>query len=240
MRHHSLIRPTIWPTIWTAACWLGLASLLAAEDSPSWKIPVTGGCIHARAEVTVAELVSADDLLRAAGTWTASGGADGVALEYRIDSNRHQADAFSGPGAQGHWHFEEPADTVDCGPHALRVWAYPIVNEEGKQRVCLTNGTSAQKTVKISCTPRARIESCRWQCSAGSCTGSCTGTASHGHPGYVPFWGIGDVETNGPYGVGPWTHDLTCKTGERVTLRVRDGSGFGLWSQKVERICGTP
>lgn len=235
MRYRSLIGPTLW----AVAAGLGLAARLPAEDSPSWNIPVTGGCVSARVEVTMAELTVADDRMRAHGSWTAAGGAEGVALEYRIDSNRHQAEALSGKSG-GSWRFEESADTVECGSHALRVWAYPIVNEEGRQRVCLTNGTSAQKILKISCTPRARIEGCTWSCSEGACTGSCTGTASHGHPGYVPYWGVGDAEQSGPYGVGPWTTELACKAGERITLRVRDGSGYGLWSQKMERICGTP
>jgi hypothetical protein len=238
MRRLSLI----WPLLWASAGWLGSASLLPAEDSPSWNIPVTGACVGARVEVAMADLIAADDRLRAHGTWTAGGGATGVALEYRIDSNRHQAEILAGKQG-GDWRFEESADTVECGRHALRVWAYPVVDEDWGQRVCLTSGTSAQKTVQISCTPRARIESCTWQCpqgAAGSCTGSCTGTASHGHPGYVPFWGIGEAEKNGPYGAGPWTQDLTCKAGERITFRVRDGSGYGLWSQKMERICGTP
>lgn len=92
--------------------------------------------------------------------------------------------------------------------------------------------------------PTAEIVDCQWHCSPGNdgqCTGTCTASASGGAPGYMPFWGLnGEDWQQGAEASseGSWNHPVTCKPGQRISFKVRDRDGRGLWSGVDEIGCG--
>lgn len=227
--------------------WTGLFGLLVsapawAGNAFTWNTPVTGRCVGATASVTMSRLVAENGLLRAEGTWTVGPGVDGVVLDYRIDSDRHQEEIYTvAPGQPGTWRFVEPESTVPCGLHALRAYVYPVVVEDGRQRFCLNGGSSVAMQVTTSCTAKVEIVDCQWECSDDEplCAGSCTASAHGGQPSYLVYWGLNDRDyQQGVYGLGPWEWTGSCQPGDRVTFKVRSNNGSGPWSNVAEKRCG--
>jgi hypothetical protein len=174
--------------------------------------------------------------IQAGGTWSAAGGADGVLLEYRVDMDRYQSETRT--GTAGTWSISQ--DFNLCGKHTLRVFAMPMVRDGDRLVHCLERGTSAPQPVDLPCEPVARIDSCTWKCSEDECAGSCTASAQAGVPDYVAHWGINDSGYAAVEGFsrGPWTREVVCRPGERITFKVRGRNGTGRWSNVAERACG--
>jgi hypothetical protein len=215
------------------------ASVLRAgtSDAPA-SGPGTGKCAGAGVTVDVAATAVEGDTLTASGTWTATGTADGVLLELRVQSNLFHSELQHGTAGR----FAYETDSRRCGVRVVRLFAYPSVSEGGREIQCLTRGRSAAKPVEVDCTPSARILRCAWDCAGDpspGCAGTCTGAAQGGEMGLVGFWGVGGDEAavEGPPN-GPWTAVVRCKPGERVTFRVRDGGGKGRVSAAAEAPCG--
>src|SRR5262245_3445607 len=191
-------------------------------------------CSAARSAVDVAGVtVAGDDTLDGKGTWSVEGGADGVLIEYRIDSDRMQSE--SRMGTSGTWDFARmlPND-VSCGKHTLVVHAFPSVKAGERQHHCLKKASSKPYVFEISCAPVVEIADCEWKCSGEDalCTGTCTAKARRGRLGYVPYWGVNgeDWEQGGESSEGPWSHPVACAPGERISFKVRDRDGKGFWS----------
>lgn len=217
---------------------LGADVLRAGTSDVPPSGPGTGRCAGAGVTVDVAETAIEGDTLTARGTWTATGTADGVLLELRVQSNLFHAELQH--GAAGRFAYE--TDSRSCGVRVVRLFAYPSVSEGGREVQCLTRGRSAAKNVEVDCTPSARILRCAWECAddrSQGCAGTCTGEARGGELGLVGLWGVGGDEAavDGPPN-GPWTAVVRCKPGERVTFRVRDGGGKGRFSAVAEKPCG--
>lgn len=200
-------------------------------------------CSTATAAVTVGELAVEESFVDAKGSWQAGGGASGVMLEYRIDQDRFESETWL--GAAGAWSVVRmKAKDQRCGRHTLRVYAYPSVQDGGRQLHCLGRATSAARQFEISCAPIAEIVDCQWECSGGQvphCNGICTATASRGKLSYVPFWGTdGEEWQQGTEATaaGPWNQVVACSPGQRISFKVRDRDGRGLWSNVDEIGCG--
>ncbi len=197
-------------------------------------------CPAASAAVAIAEASFSDGALTAHGSWEVAG-ATAVMVEYRIDQDRLQSEVR--PGAAGTWEVTQ-AFTI-CGPHTLRVYAFPAVQEGGRLVHCLERAVSQASRFTVSCAPVARIESCSWECSGAAaeqrCAGTCSGSASGGKGGlYIPFWGLDGAgfQPVPPPAAGPWTQAVTCAAGQRVSFKVRDRHGSGAWSNVAEHACG--
>lgn len=223
------------------AAFLGaLAGLLL----PAERARAADACAAASAAVAIAEASFADGVLTAHGSWEVSGASalSGVMVEYRIDQDRLQSEVR--PGTSGTW--EVTQGFTICGPHTLRVFAFPAVQEGGRLMHCLERGVSQASRFTVSCAPLAQIDSCAWECSGAAaerrCSGTCTGSASGGRGLYIPFWGLGGAgfQPVPPPFAGPWNQPVTCAAGQRVSFKVRDRHGSGAWSEVAERACGAP
>jgi hypothetical protein len=108
----------------------------------------------------------------------------------------------------------------------------------------VARGSSAPRRFEISCAPKAEIVDCQWECEAGEtpqCSGVCTASARLGKGGYLPFWGLngeGWQQAAESASEGPWSFPVTCAPGQRISFKVRDRSGRGLWSEVDEIGCG--
>lgn len=219
-----------------ASTWVLLAIVTAA---PSAGDP----CTEATASVTVTDVRVDEDAVNAQGTWQVSGGADGVVLEYRIASDRLQAE--SQRGTSGSWEIATLDPEVErCGRFTLRVFAFPSVRAGERQLHCLKRGSSVPQQFEISCAPVAEIIQCDWECTGGenpACSGLCTGMARRGKLSYIPFWGVdGDGWRQGAdiASAGPWTRPVTCTPGQHISFKVRNRGENGLWSEVDEIGCG--
>lgn len=198
-------------------------------------------CATASAVVGIAEATFADGVLIAHGSWQVAG-ASSVMVEYRIDQDRLQSEVR--PGTSGTW--EVTQGFTFCGPHTLRVFAFPAVQEGGRLVHCLERGVSQASRFTVSCAPLVKIDSCSWECSGAAaerrCTGTCTASASGGKGIYIPFWGLDGAgfQPVPPPFTGPWSQPVTCAAGQRVSFKVRDRHGSGAWSEVAERDCGAP
>lgn len=213
-----------------------LAGLLAAGAARA-----ADPCAAASAAVGIAEASFTDGVLISHGSWQVAG-ASSVMVEYRIDQDRLQSEVR--PGTSGTW--EVTQGFTICGPHTLRVFAFPAVQEGGRLMHCLERGVSQASRFTVSCAPLAKIDSCSWECSGAAaerrCTGTCTGSASGGKGLHIPFWGLDGAgfQPVPPPSVGPWSQPVTCAAGQRVSFKVRDRHGSGAWSEVAERACGEP
>lgn len=198
-------------------------------------------CAAASAAVAVTEVVFADGVVTAHGSWEVQG-AGSAMLEYRIDQDRLQSEVR--PGAAGTWEVTQAFAL--CGPHTLRVYAFPAVQEGGRLVHCLERGASQPARFTVSCAPVARIDGCSWECAGEGaerrCTGTCTASASGGRSLPMPFWGLDGAgfQAVPPPSAGPWTQPVSCTPGQRVSFKVRDRNGAGAWSAVAERACGEP
>ena len=90
----------------------------------------------------------------------------------------------------------------------------------------------------------AEIVDCQWECTGGEaphCNGICTAVAHRGKLSYVPFWGInGEDWQQGTEATaeGQWSQVVACSPGQRISFKVRDRDGRGLWSKVDELGCG--
>jgi hypothetical protein len=200
-------------------------------------------CSAATVSVTIADLQVGEDSIAAKGTWQVGGGAVGVLLDYRINNARGPMESHS--DASGSWEAArlELFDKT-CGFRELRVHAYPSVQDGPRLRHCVAQVKSAPQVFEISCAPKAEIVDCQWECEGGEaprCSGLCAGSARLGRAGYLPFWGVngeGWQQAAEAPSEGPWSHPVTCAPGQRISFKVRDRSGRGLWSEVDEIGCG--
>lgn len=209
-----------------------LSVLLAASPALAADL-----CAGVSSTMTLSELAMAgEDSIQGKGSWKAAGGAAGVMLETRIDSDRMQSEAQA--GTSGSWSITQEV-TQGCGRHTVRFFAFPYVQDGTRQVHCLKQGSSAAKQFEISCLPVVEIVDCQWECSGEECTGTCTAEARRGKLTYVPHWGVnGESWLAGEPSEGPWTQPVACKPGQRISFKVRDRDGRGQWSELDEIGCG--
>ncbi len=217
-----------------------LAGSARADTSKTDRVAVPL-CEKARSAIEQTDF-TADEAgnFRAAGTWRASGGATGVYIEFRIDSDRYGAEWQR--GASGSWAYRD--SFPECSFHTQRVHAYPVVTVGGRQVICLSKDQSVFGNFNSRCLAAAEIVGCTWKCQPGppaACSGTCIGQASGDHMGYAPFWGLNDSgysPATQEGRSGPWTERITCAPGQTVTFKVRGHAGAGSWSPIAEIPCG--
>jgi hypothetical protein len=199
-------------------------------------------CSAAKATIEIADVtVGKEGTIDGKGTWTAEG-AEGVLVEYRIDSDRMQSETRM--GKSGSWDFArmQPKDPT-CGRHTLVVFAFPSVKADKRQLHCLNKASSKPRVFEVSCTPLVEIADCQWECGgtdSPQCTGICTASARRGRLGYIPFWGVNGEgwEQGEAASEGPWHHSVVCDPGQKISFKVRDRDGRGYWSEVDEIGCG--
>jgi hypothetical protein len=221
-----------------AIAWLFAAPAAALTPVSS---EIQALCNPAQAVLHVDEAVFSEGLIKAHGTWQVKGGASAVMLEYRVDMDRQQSEVR--PGETGTWEVTQP--WKKCGVvYTLRVYAFPVVAVGPRLVHCLERGASVPSRFTISCAPTAEIAGCQWNCKGAEedrhCSGTCSASAKGGRPPYLPFWGIDqlDFQPAVPPAEGPWTHPVACAPGQRISFKVRDYHGTGVWSPVVEKECG--
>lgn len=198
-------------------------------------------CPTATASATIAGLTVKEVQVEANGAWQSGGSAAGVILEHRFDSDRLQSEGQAGPS--GSWHMIQDLSGYGCGSHTLRVTAVPYVQDGVRQVHCLNRSTYVKQTFEVSCAPIAEIVDCQWECTGGKephCTGTCTGAARRGKLSYLPSWGLnGDAwQAAETPAIGPFVQPVSCVPGQRISFKVRDRDGRGLWSNVAELGCG--
>src|SRR5437764_992042 len=151
----------------------GLAGQLRAESNDRPNLPASGLCTQVGIDVVTEVFKYEDDTVQASGTWKVPGGpAKGVLLEYRLDSDRYQAETQA--GTSGTWKYREKYK--ECGYHVLEVVAFPSVVEEGRTVYCLPLGKTVKSFFKGECqSMTAKLDCAGWTCKEGRCTGTCTG-----------------------------------------------------------------
>jgi hypothetical protein len=216
----------------------GLAGPLRAESNDRPNLPASGLCTQVGIDVVNDGLKLENGTVSASGSWTAPGGpAKGVLLEYRLDSDRYQAETQT--GTSGKWKYAEKYK--ECGSHVLEIVAFPSVVEDGRTIYCLPLGKTVKAFFQLPCQSMTSTLDCAgWTCKDGSCTGTCTGNATGGQWGYVALFGIDDANyVNLPSSQkGPWNQAVTCAPGQRVSFKARDRLGAGGFSPVVEQPCG--
>jgi len=219
----------------------GTAGTAARADTPKPDRAAAPLCAAARATLAMTSFTEDHrGNFRASGTWQASGGATGVALEYRIDSDRYGAE--SQRGSAGKWVYVD--SFPECDFHTARIHVFPLVVVAGRDVICLDQDQSVAGNFESACLPTAEIVGCDWRCEAGPpavCAGTCTGRASGDPGGYVPFWGVDDRSYEAGQGddrAGPWHQRITCSPGQQVSFKVRGRAGTGGFSAVVEVPCG--
>lgn len=199
-------------------------------------------CRLAQAVLHVDEATFSEGLMKARGRWEVKGGASAVMLEYRVDMDRQQSEVR--PGETGTWEVTQPWKKCGGKTYVLRVFAFPVVAVGPRLVHCLEKGTSIPSRFTISCAPVAELTECQWNCTGAEddrrCSGTCTASAKQGRPPYLPFWGVdnADFQPAQPPAEGPWTHPVACAPGQRISFKVRDYHGTGIWSPVVEKECG--
>jgi hypothetical protein len=217
---------------------LALAGPLGAESNDRPNRPASGLCTQVGIDVVNDGLKYENGTVFSSGSWTAPGGpSKGVLLEYRLDSDRYQAETQS--GTSGKWRYSETYK--DCGYHVLETVAFPSVVEDGRTVYCLALGKTAKAFFQIPCQSMTSTLNCAdWTCKDGHCTGTCTGNAIGGEWGYVALFGVDDANyvalPSSPK--GPWNQAVTCAPGQRISFKARDHLGAGGFSPLSERPCG--
>jgi hypothetical protein len=196
-------------------------------------------CANAKAAVTITDASWADGVLKASGTWQAGEGAVGVAMEYRIESDREWLELRA--GASGTWEVAIPYR--DCGRNTFQAESMPVVKSGAVQVHCLGKGQAVTRNFNVDCSPAASFGSCQWECAEGPpvrCTGQCSGTGRGGTGTLLGLLGVNGKDfqyAEGPAN-GPWTAIVTCSPGDMVSFQVRDKGGAGAPSKTVEHPCG--
>jgi hypothetical protein len=216
------------------------AGALRAESNDRPPKPAAGLCTQVGINV-VNDGLHYDDgtgTVKVSGSWETPGGpARGVLLEYRLDSDRYQAETQN--GTTGKWRYSE--EFKGCGSHTFEIVAFPSVVEDGRTVYCLPLGKTVRAFFTLPCqSMTSRLDCAGWSCKEGRCTGTCTGDATGGEWGYVALFGVNDANyANLPSSQkGPWTYTVTCAPGERVSFKARDRLGAGGFSPVAERPCG--
>jgi len=196
-------------------------------------------CVHVKAGVAITKVAWADGMLKASGTWQVGEESAGAMVEYRIQSDRQWAESRS--GTSGNWEVSLP--WTACDRSTLRVDVFPSLKVGDLLVHCTENGKWAKQSFNVSCAPTAELGPCQWECAeepAPLCSGHCTGTAKGGAGFLVAMQGIngqGFQLVEGP-AQGPWTWTVTCAPGDKISFKVRDQGGTGLFSKAAERSCG--
>jgi hypothetical protein len=215
-----------------------LAGRLVAESSDRPNRPASGLCTQVGINVVNAGLHYENGTVKVSGTWEAPGGpARGVLLEYRLDSDRYEAETQN--GTAGSWRYNEKFKA--CGSHVFEIVAFPSVVEDGRTVYCLPLGKTVKAFFDLPCQGMtSKLDCTDWVCKDGRCTGTCTGNATGGDWGYAALFGVNDANyINLPATPkGPWTHTVTCAPGERVSFKARDRLGAGGFSPVAEQPCG--
>jgi len=214
------------------------AGTLDAESNDRPNRPAAGLCKEVGIKVVNDGLHYEGGSVKVSGSWEAPGGpVRGVLLEYRLDSDRYQAETQS--GSAGKWRYSE--EFKECGSHVFEIVAFPSVVEDGRTVYCLPLGKTVRAFFDLPCQGMtSRLDCTGWSCKDGRCTGTCTGDATGGEWGYVALFGVNDANyANLPSSPkGPWTYTVTCAPGERVSFKARDRLGAGGFSPITERPCG--
>jgi hypothetical protein len=217
---------------------LALAPLL-----PAHAVGFPPACQTSQSTVKISDLQVEGSTVQAKGSWQVSGSAAGVMIEYRVDSDRLLSEDQA--GTTGAWDLAYDIAFEGCGPHTLRVFAFPYVMQGTRQIHCLQKNVSTPKRFEVSCAPIVEIVGCEWECGEDSkpaCQGTCSGSAKSGRLSYVPFWGVDDAgytSDNTP-AEGPWTQAVSCSPGQKISFKVRDKNGTGFWSNVATHDCGKP
>ncbi len=194
-----------------------------------------GGCDQATAGATVARGGMVGGEVVANGTWESGGGATGVLLEYRIDSDRYFAETRL--GSRGEWAARFPYEL--CGDHRLRVFAFPLVGAGEHRTVCLGASRSAVAPFQNHCGTVPSF-ACEWRCEGAECTGSCSAAVSGGEGPFTLMVNSGrsGFREAAPAGPGPFEFEVRCRAGDAVRLRARGGAANRGFSPAVELKCG--
>jgi len=206
-------------------------------------LPVAAGaanlCSNVKAGVTITDVIYADGMMKASGTWQVGEDSPGAMVEYRIQSDRQWAESRS--GTSGNWQVSLP--WTQCDRSTLRVDVFPSLKVGDVLVHCTENGKFATRRFNVSCAPEAELGPCQWECSEeepARCSGTCTGTVKGGVGIILAMLGANGEDfqvIEGPP-QGPWTLTVTCAPGEKVSFKVRDRSGSGLFSAVAELPCG--
>jgi len=212
--------------------WIALLLLPAAARAENL-------CASVKAGVTITNVSWAAGVLKASGTWQVGEESPGAMLEYRVQSDRQWAESRS--GKSGNWEVSLP--WTSCDRSTFRVDVFPSLKLGDVLVHCTENGKSTKQSFNVSCAPTAELGPCQWECveePAPRCSGTCTGTAKGGAGLLLAMQGIngqGFQVVEGP-SQGPWTWTVTCAPGDKVSFKVRDQGGTGLFSKAAERSCG--
>jgi hypothetical protein len=212
--------------------WMAFLFLPAAAGA-------AGLCANVKAGVTITNVSYADGIMKASGTWQVGEDSVGAMVEYRLQSDRQWAESRS--GTSGTWEVSLP--WKQCDRSTLRVDVFPSLKVGDVLVHCTENGKSTTRNFVVSCAPTAELGPCQWECAeepAPRCSGTCTGTAKGGAGLLMAMQGIngeGFQIVEGP-AKGPWTWTVACAPGDKVSFRVRDQAGTGVFSKLAERPCG--
>src|SRR3954469_5082016 len=164
---------------------------LHAESNDRPPKPASGLCTQVGIKTVNEGLHYENGTVKVTGTWEISGGpARGVLLEYRLDSDRYQAETQS--GAAGKWRNSEAFKA--CGSHVFEIVAFPSIVEDGRTVYCLPLGQTVRAFFELPCQGMtSRLDCAGWACKDGRCTGTCIGNATGGEWGYVALFGVNDA-----------------------------------------------
>ncbi|HWM93146.1 MAG TPA: hypothetical protein VN493_20450 [Thermoanaerobaculia bacterium] len=234
-------KPRMKTALWVLLAWVFTGTaVMAVPAAPATERDL---CKEATASVTIDEVTAGEDTVDAKGTWQAGGGAIGVLLEYRVNSDRLRAETWT--GASGSWTISRfDPEEGRCGRRTLRLQVFPSIQDGTRQLHCLRKPATTTRHFEISCAPVAEILNCEWECSRDEtpqCTGLCTASARRGRLIYLPFWGVnGDGWQKVAEGAskGPWTFPVACDPGQRISFKVQERDESGSWSKVDELGCG--
>lgn len=192
-----------------------VATILGLVCLP-WAAYGLGTCTGTGASVSISALTWSAGILEADGSWSVSGGADGVWLEYAVDGSPIQAENRS--GTSGSWDMSDNYNTA--GTHTFRAKACPTITNGGVTTVCLSHCSTAQTTFKTW--PRVSVSCSQINSATLSCTGSLL--AATQSP-YTCHWKQG---TGGWFSNPCWETSFVCKDFTlpyTVSFKVTDANG---------------
>ena len=130
--------------------WIYAVSILSAVIAVLWLTgPVSAGvCSDTSAFVQISSVNYQHGDVLADGTWSVSGGANSVRLQYRIDTSLFQTETQS--GTAGSWSFVDDFNG-GCGSHAFQVCAAPRVVTSSSTTVCVDHETCQSDSFSICC-----------------------------------------------------------------------------------------
>lgn len=207
--------------------------LLGTATASAQTFGAFGTCTGTSASVAISSVdyTCSTAEVDASGTWSVTN-ADGVRLDYFIDSTLYQSETRY--GTSGSWSFGDTASL--SGSHSFRVDAYPVVTSGGVETTCLQHGTYDTESFGGCPLPLvATITGCTWNQDPvkAICYPDCTGSASGGTSPYSYTWGVQDS-----YGT-----DWEPTTGPTIRTTNRSPSGMscrcgyaGIWDTVVFEV----